>query len=270
MQARYAAIVLTVTSLVGACNESTDRATPKPNEFPEDTETRTSDDGVDGEVRDTDRTNDSGSERRDTTVSTSDTSADTASDEGTDIGTFWNTYYYLADESEYTGADDTSLLDAQCEPIADVPSDFASDACIEGSARLEDGTVINYAESCSCGPCSFCWAELDPDTHPWGMGSMGNALQPLRSWAVDTDILEFGTVVYVPKWDGVPIPEVGELGGFVHDGCFRADDVGGGIEGRHFDLFAGTPAMRRALEEIHPTRSDFRVFTNSGNCSNLE
>ncbi len=188
---------------------------------------------------------------------------------GTDIGTFWNTYYYLAAESGYEGADDTTLYDHECDPIAEVPADFADDACIEGSARLEDGTVINYHSPCSCGPCSFCWAEMDPTTHPWGMGSRGNALEPLRSWAVDTDVLAHGTVVYVEEWDGVDIPRVDELGGFVHDGCFRADDVGGGIEGNHFDFFAGTPAMWQALEAVYPTRTDFTVYVDSPRCDHL-
>jgi 3D (Asp-Asp-Asp) domain-containing protein len=197
----------------------------------------------------------------------SDTTPDTRPGPGTSIGTFWNTYYYLADEAGYSGADDTTLYDDSCNPIAEVPSEFADDACIEGSARLEDGTVINYHSPCSCGPCSFCWAEMDPDTHPWGMGSRGNALEPLVSWAVDTDVIERGTVVYVEAWDGVDIPQIGELGGFTHDGCFRADDVGGAINGNHFDFFAGTPQMWQALEGIYPTRTDFEVYVDSPRCS---
>jgi 3D (Asp-Asp-Asp) domain-containing protein len=198
-----------------------------------------------------------------------DVAPDTRPERGTDIGTFFNTYYYLADESDYSGADDTTLYDHHCDPIAEVPSDFADAACIEGSARLEDGTVINYHSPCSCGPCSFCWSEMDPNTHPWGKGSRGNALEPLRSWAVDTNVLAHGTVVYVEEWDGVDIPQIGELGGFVHDGCFRADDVGGGINGNHFDFFAGTPAMWQALEAIYPTRTDFTVYGDSPRCEHM-
>lgn len=187
-------------------------------------------------------------------------------DKGTELGTFFNTYYYLADEAGYSGGDDTILYDHHCDPLAEVPSDFADAACIEGSARLEDGTVINYHSPCSCGPCSFCWSEMDPNTHPWGMGSRGNALEPLRSWAVDTDVLTHGSVVYVEEWDGVDIPQIGDLGGFVHDGCFRVDDVGGGISGNHFDYFAGTPQMWQALEAIYPTRTDFAVYGDSPRC----
>lgn len=187
---------------------------------------------------------------------------------GDPIGTFWTTYYYLAYEENYSGPDDTTLYGEGCTEVAQVPAGFGDAICIEGSGKLEDGTVLNYATRCTCGgPCNICWAEMDPDSFPWGQGSRGNALEPFRSWAVDTDIISHGTVLYVEEWDGVEIPEVDGIGGFTHDGCFRADDVGGGIDGMHFDFFAGTPDMWRALEQIYPTRSEFVVYENSGRCS---
>lgn len=212
---------------------------------------------------------DAGSDTGPADAGVQDAAPDARAAKGTPVGTFWNTYYYLATEDAYSGADDTTLYDANCDAIADVPADFADAACIEGSARLEDGTVINYDQPCSCGPCSFCWAAMDPTTHPWGMGSHGNALEPLRSWATDTSEIPYGTVVYVEEWDGVQIPQIGDLGGFVHDGCFRADDVGGGIDGNHFDFFAGTHAMWQALENIFATRTDFSVYVDSPRCAGM-
>jgi 3D (Asp-Asp-Asp) domain-containing protein len=155
-----------------------------------------------------------------------------------------------------------------------VPAEFSDDVCIEGSGRLEDGRVINYADTCSCGrPCPtggiICYAVLDPVEFPWGMGSRGNALEPLRSWAVDNAFLPYGTVLYAAEWDGVAIPPVDGLGGFTHDGCFRADDVGGAIDDNHFDFFAGTSGMWRALEAIFPTGSDFTVYRDGDRCSYL-
>jgi len=186
----------------------------------------------------------------------------------------WNTYYYVSREEDYSGADDTMLYDSNCNPIAEVPAAFSDDACIEGTGLLENGAVVNYASSCSCGrPCPtggiVCWAELDPSEFPWGMGSKGNALEPLRSWAVDNDFVAFGTVLYAEELDGVAIPSVDGLGGFVHDGCFRADDVGGWIQDDHFDFFAGTHDMWQALETVFPTNSSFTVYTNTPKCSYL-
>ena len=198
----------------------------------------------------------------------------TATDPGTPVGSMWNTYYYFADEADYGGADDTTLYDESCNPITQVPAEFSDDVCIEGSGRLEDGRVINYADTCSCGrrcPTGgiICYVVLDPTRFPWGMGSRSNPLEPLRSWAVDTSFLPFGTVLYAEEWDGVAIPAIDGLGGFTHDGCFRADDVGGAIDGNHYDFFAGTADMWRALEAIHPTRSDFTVYRDGDRCSHL-
>jgi 3D (Asp-Asp-Asp) domain-containing protein len=189
-------------------------------------------------------------------------------------GQMWNTYYYLAQEVDYPAPDDTTLYDEACNPIAEVPADYSDDVCIEGSGILEDGRVINYASTCSCGrECPtggiVCYAELDPASFPYGMGSMGNPLEPLRSWAVDNDYIPFGTLLYAEQWDGVEIPMMDGLGGFIHDGCFRADDVGGWIQGNHFDLFAGTYEMYLTLDSIYPTGSDFAVYTNPGRCAYL-
>ena len=197
-----------------------------------------------------------------------------ATDPGTPIGSMWNTYYYFAREADYSGADDTALYDDACTEIARVPSAYSDDVCVEGSGVLEDGRVINYSSSCSCGrrcPTGgiVCYVVLDPARFPWGMGSRGNALEPLRSWAVDSSFLPFGTVLYAEEWDGVAIPAIDGLGGFLHDGCFRADDVGGWITGNHYDFFAGTEGMWRALEAIHPTHSDFTVYRDGDRCAHL-
>ncbi|MCX7959620.1 MAG: hypothetical protein N3B13_11300, partial [Deltaproteobacteria bacterium] len=103
-------------------------------------------------------------------------------DKGDLIGTMWNTYYYLVYEKDYTGADDTTLYDSNCKPIADVPYKFSDAVCIEGSGKLSDGRVINYAKTCSCGrKCAgynyiVCYSVLDINKYPWGMGSKGNPL----------------------------------------------------------------------------------------------
>jgi 3D (Asp-Asp-Asp) domain-containing protein len=86
---------------------------------------------------------------------------------------------------------------------------------------------------------------------------------------VDNDVIAPGTLLYAEQWDGVAIPAVDGLGGFTHDGCFRADDVGGAITGHHYDFFAGTAGMWQALEDIFPTHSTFTVYTDPGKCAYL-
>lgn len=195
--------------------------------------------------------------------------------QGTSIGPYWITYYYLAQEQQYTGTPDTDLYDANCKKIATVSSNYSDAVCIEGSGKLKDGRVINYAKTCSCGrSCRggsiICYSVLDPARFPWGLGSRSNALVPLRSLATDPSLLPYGTLVYIPQWDGVLIPALDGLGGWTHDGCFRADDVGGAIKGQHYDFFAGTSAMWKALEKIHPTRTNLQLFKNPPRCAHLK
>lgn len=196
-------------------------------------------------------------------------------DKGQLVGQMWITYYFLAKETDYPGAADTTLYDSQCAPIVQVSAAFSDAVCIEGSGLLQDGRVINYASTCSCGrPCPtggiVCYSVLDKATYPWGMGAASNPLVPLRSWAVDKSQIPIGTVLYAEEWDGVTIPQKDGLGGFIHDGCFKADDVGGAITGLHYDFFAGTKAMWLALEQIHGTKSNFTVYKNGGRCAYLQ
>jgi len=193
---------------------------------------------------------------------------------GTLLGEVWITYYYKAVEDDYPGPADTTLYDASCRAIADVSADFSDAICIEGSGRLSDGRVLNYESTCSCGrPCPtggiICYQELDAARFPWGLGNRGNALEPLRSWATDRAFIESGTILYSPDWDGVVIPDVDGLGGYTHDGCFRADDVGGAIDGNHIDFFAGTRDMWQTLERVHPTRTNIVVYTDPPRCAHL-
>lgn len=194
-------------------------------------------------------------------------------DIGNPAGTFWITYYYKSNEANFSGADNTPIYDTSCNVIKQVPSSFASAACIEGSAKLDDGRVINYSRSCSCSnnPCSYCWDVVDQNQFPWGKGNRNNPLVPLRSLAVDTRVIANGTIIYLQEFDGVDIPQVGDLGGFKHDGCFRADDVGGAIIGDHFDVFSGTEEMHQALEGIFPTRTRLTTWVHADrHCDHLK
>ena len=89
--------------------------------------------------------------------------------------------------------------------------------------------------------------------YPWGIGAVDNAVRPLRSWAVDNDYIPHGSVLYAPFWDGMQMPAIDDLGGFTHDGCFRADDHDPNrVIGNHYDFYAGTRKMALALDEIAP------------------
>jgi 3D (Asp-Asp-Asp) domain-containing protein len=139
--------------------------------------------------------------------------------------------------------------------------DFAEAARLEGTARLVDGRMINIG-GCSCAGGYDCFVVLDTDTYPWGMGNRSNPLEPFVSVATDTDVIASGTILYSPEIDGVALPA--EMGGGTHDGCLRADDVGGGITGMHIDFFAALRAYYVELDPLIP--ENVTLYTDPPRC----
>lgn len=163
------------------------------------------------------------------------------------------TYYKLSEASHFTGPQEV-LRDRRGNRIADVPHSFMVDFCVEGSGKLADGRIVNWSSGTSHG--GVCTAVvLDRTRYPWGAGAGGRVLVPLRSIAIDPRTMPYGTRVYIRAFDGMQIPAIDGLGGFRHDGWFRADDLGGAIRGNRVDIFAGTSAMLRALDRAVPSFS---------------
>lgn len=182
---------------------------------------------------------------------------------GTLLGEVELTYYWVAYEGDHEcTSPDTTIGTCAGEAIAVVCREFAEAARMEGTAKLEDGRMINIG-GCSCSGGFDCFTVLDPEEFPWGMGNRSNPLEPFVSVAVDVDVIPSGTVLYSPEIDGTPLPE--DAGGGVHDGCLRADDVGGGIIGMHIDFFA---ALRIWYGELDPLIPDtVTLYTDPPRCS---
>jgi 3D (Asp-Asp-Asp) domain-containing protein len=186
----------------------------------------------------------------------------------------WNTYYYVSAEPQTASGPTTTLYSSSCQPIAEVSASYSDRACIEGTGRLKDGRMVNYASTCNCGrPCptggTVCWSVLDTDQFPWGKGARNNPLSPMRSLAVDRTRFQLGTTLYIPLWQGVDVPSMGGVNGFVHDGCFRADDVGGAIRGVHIDIFTGPRELARYFEGVVPTRTNMQAQPGGNRCAYL-
>jgi len=158
------------------------------------------------------------------------------------VGSFRPTFYCLADESNgrYAGLPaDAEILDIYGRTIARVCGEFKRKADLEGSARLIDGRVINFAGRAPDGiryrvvygaeyGLGAANAEYTSSTEPY-------KLIPYRSVAVDPKQIPLGSVLFIPRAEGVPLP-----GGEEHDGYFLAHDVGGAITSQRIDLFVGT------------------------------
>ena len=181
-------------------------------------------------------------------------------DEPKPLGQFSITFYYVIGEDEVVAKSktpppandneaDTTLASIapdrvtlyepkDCSAIADVTPEFASQLQLQGTGKLHDGRVLNIAGRCHCGhtPCFH----VTPTQ--WGTAGTGKPLQPFRTVAVDPKVVKLGSLLYVPLLEGRTMPGRAPWGGYVHDGCVVADDVGGGIDGNQLDLFVGRKA----------------------------
>jgi 3D (Asp-Asp-Asp) domain-containing protein len=167
---------------------------------------------------------------------------------GQSLGSFQITYYWLANEADYSGTKNQPIYTTTCTKIADISSGFKSALTLEGSGKLTDGRVVNYSGSCSC-PSSPCFVVASSQA-PWGYGVQNIPLVPFRSLAVDTGVLSIKQKLFIPELVGVTMPGSSPHGGFVHDGCVVAHDVGGAIDGKHIDFFAAQKSYYTALDGL--------------------
>jgi 3D (Asp-Asp-Asp) domain-containing protein len=163
------------------------------------------------------------------------------------LGDFELTYYWMTAEDEFKGAADTDIYDDACDVLATVPAAYADDLDLEGTGRLADGRVVNVSGACGCAR-SPCYMEVDAE-HPWGYGVQDRALVPYRTFAVDPDVIPYGTPLYFAELDGEPMPGDAPWGDFIHDGCAVAGDTGGAIVGMHVDWFVALRDSYRLLDE---------------------
>ncbi|MSP59837.1 MAG: hypothetical protein EXR72_05760 [Myxococcales bacterium] len=141
-------------------------------------------------------------------------------------------FYWLAYESEYANETyDVDIYDKTGFWLGRYPSGFVYELKLEGTGFLRDGRLLNYDGPCAWG-MGTCFSVLSFDEHPMGRGVQNRALVPFRSVAVDPHLIPIGSPLFVPEVVGLVLPD-----GTVHDGCLRADDMGGAIKNRKLDFF---------------------------------
>lgn len=191
-------------------------------------------------------------------------SGDDISPVGSEIGDFKLTYYWIVYEQEFPGRPTVPLYTLDGKVIAVVSSIFAERVSMEGTGVLRDGRIVNLHKECDFATYGWCFLNVDRDAAPFGYGSY-DPLRPFRTLAVPKDEIPRGTVVYVPDFDGMPLPS--DEGGFdFHDGCFVVEDTGWSLHGKHIDLFALAEAHYRALDERMKGRERVSVFLDSPLC----
>lgn len=189
---------------------------------------------------------------------------------GTLLGTFRNTYYDFPRQSDHSGPA-VALFDRDCRPLEQVPEGFHDAVCVQGSGRLARGQTVSFARrNCDCArTCprtgqQICFDALDPRRFPWGRGASGRPIAPLRTVAVDSDVIPLGTPIFIPEYVGLPRARGHRE---PHDGCFVAEDRGIGVRGKHVDLFTGAEAMTRFWNELVPSNQGVHVYLDSRQCS---
>ena len=191
---------------------------------------------------------------------------------GRPLGTFRNTYYDFPRETDHSGAA-ISLMNATCQPIAQVPRSFYEAVCVQGSGTLKRGGTVSFSKrDCACAEVCprtgqrICFDALDATAFPWGRGAAGTPITPMRTLAADTSVLPMGTVVYIPELDGAPRDEAGD----VHDGCFVVEDRGLRVKGEHVDIFTGFAANTALMNERVPSNQGVTVVVSAPRCAHLK
>ncbi|AKT37755.1 3D domain-containing protein [Chondromyces crocatus] len=184
-------------------------------------------------------------------------------------GIFRNTYYDFP--SEGVGAREATLFDGTCAPLAAVTRAFHDAVCVQGSGKLASGGTVSFAKrGCACADVcprtgqKICYERLDPARFPHGRGAMGTAITPLRTVAVDSEVIPLGSPVFIPELVGLPFAD-----GAKHDGCFLAEDRGIKVVGRQVDVFTGDPGMTQRWNTLFPSNRGVHVVPRDPRCAGL-
>lgn len=181
------------------------------------------------------------------------------------IGTFRNTYYYVILESNYAHhARDTTILTLDDQILATVSRTFKKALTIEGTGLLLDGRVVNFSGR-KAGENRY---RVTQNSYGDGVGHC--ALVPYHTIAVDPRRIPLGSVVQIDETIGMQLPD-----GTIHNGIWRAEDVGSAIKGDRIDLFmggatersAGAILERQGIQNLQPLTVRLLEAPQPGNCT---
>lgn len=149
------------------------------------------------------------------------------------IGDLKPTFYWVALEERNDGPSTHDLKDMDGRVLARVSERFYRAIRLEGTGKLLDGRVLNYEGRVTLpnGDVEIRYI-ICPKSAPYGYGLDKRKLVPFRSVAVDTRVVPIDSKVYIPAAKGARLPD-----GSIHDGIFRAIDIGDAIQNKRIDMF---------------------------------
>jgi len=116
------------------------------------------------------------------------------------------------------------------DPVGDLVSSIISGA-LPGSAVFNVKATLYHAGAKGVG----------------SLDSLGCRVVPMRTLAVDKNIIPRRTVVFIKETVGLKMPD-----GATHDGYWYASDIGGAIKGQRIDLYTGhTASSMKAMQGLN-------------------
>jgi 3D (Asp-Asp-Asp) domain-containing protein len=116
------------------------------------------------------------------------------------------------------------------DPVGDLVSSIISGA-LPGSAVFNVKATLYHAGAKGVG----------------SLDSLGCRVVPMRTLAVDKNIIPRRTVVFIKETVGLKMPN-----GQAHDGYWYASDIGGAIKGQRIDLYTGhNAASMKTMQKLN-------------------
>lgn len=160
-------------------------------------------------------------------------------------------FYNIAVESEKETGDDMIVFSPEGKPLVEVRESFYKRLTLEGTGMLRDGRLLNF-HSKKDGNIRFQFV-------PYPIGARNARIYAFKSVAVDPKFIPLGARLFIPKTKGIKLPD-----GTIHDGFWRADDVGSAIKGNRLDLFTGEYKWKILEEQgvIHGKDLEVEILNN--------
>jgi len=134
------------------------------------------------------------------------------------LGKFKVTFYWIIREEDYNGPKDTPLYLENGKLLGYFDYDFVQDFKKEACAELKNGKLISYMKRVN-----------RVGIVKEFLGINGYTISPLKTIAVDPDIIHVGSELYIPALTKLAS----------HNGKVYAHDIGSMIQGREIDIFVG-------------------------------
>ncbi len=133
---------------------------------------------------------------------------------------------------------------------------FIRDVTLQGTGFMKDGTLVRYTGG-------YVTTE-EWKKNPLQLGA-GGSVVAFRTFASDPGVLPYGTVLYIPRLDGLTLPN-----GQKHDGCLIATDTGSAIKGNRIDVFVFNRAAVNGPLSFLASGQSVDAVKNAAKCRGID